>query len=90
MGTYPPTELRKKWGRGELTGEQAIGHLTQTVEQLDERLTQAIAALVELRHGVERLLPLEKQLEQFKKTLLKLRHDVDSLIAHTEMPPSKR
>ena len=66
MGTIPPTELLKQWGRGDLTGEQAIGHLAQNMEQLTERL------------------------EQYTASLRKMRKDVDSLIAYTEMPPSKR
>ena len=90
MGAYPPTELRKKWNREELTGDMAIGHLVQNVEQLDTQLGQATTALIELRQGVESLLTEGQQLEQFKEALLKLRRDVDSLIAHTEMPPSKR
>jgi hypothetical protein len=90
MGAYPPTELRKRWERAQLTGDQAIGHLTQNVEQLDSQLGQATTSLVDLRRDVESLLPLGQQFERFKEALLKLRRDVDSLIAHTEMPPSKR
>ncbi len=82
--------MRKKWGRGELTGDQAIGHLTQTVEQLDTQLAQGRGGLVQLRQGVESLLPLGQQLEPLKESLLKLCRDVDSLIAFTKMPPSKR
>jgi len=73
-----------------VTGDQATGHLVQNVAHLDERLDKATTALVDLRRDVERLLPFGQRLEQFKKSLLKLRNDVDSLIAHTEMPPSKR
>lgn len=38
MGIYTFEEITRRWKRGELTPEQAIGQLLQSVERLNERL----------------------------------------------------
>lgn len=38
MGIYTFEEITKRWKRGELTSEQAIGQLLQYVEQINSRL----------------------------------------------------
>ncbi|MEZ4735186.1 MAG: hypothetical protein R3E79_49455 [Caldilineaceae bacterium] len=47
MSTYPATDLLKRWALGEITPEQAIGHLvqnlvavTQQLAELEKRLRQ--------------------------------------------------
>jgi hypothetical protein len=40
MATHSPTELRRLWGRGELTGEQLHGHLVQHLLLVYERLDE--------------------------------------------------
>ncbi len=37
--TYPPERLLDLWARGELTTEQAIGHILQHLVEHDKRLT---------------------------------------------------
>ena len=56
MATHTPPDLRQRWGRGELTDQQAIGHLLQHLliiyERLDEiekRLRQPDAVRPETR-----------------------------------------
>jgi hypothetical protein len=39
MATYTPTELRRKWSKGELTSDQLLGQLVQFVIEFAERLT---------------------------------------------------
>jgi exonuclease VII small subunit len=38
--TYSLAELLRKWGRGELTLEQAMGHFIQHLTALTTRLTE--------------------------------------------------
>lgn len=38
MGTYTIEEVVKRWRRGEVTSEQAIGQLLQIVGELNRRL----------------------------------------------------
>lgn len=38
MGMYTFEEITKRWKKGELTAEQAIGQLLQVVEQINVRL----------------------------------------------------
>ena len=38
MSTYRLAELLRRWARGQLTGEQAIGHLIQQVVAIGQRL----------------------------------------------------
>ena len=40
MATHSPTELRRLWGRNELTDEQLLGHLVQHLLILYERLDE--------------------------------------------------
>jgi hypothetical protein len=40
MSTYNPSELLSKWSRGELTLEQAIGHLLQHLLAFAQRLLE--------------------------------------------------
>ena len=37
MSTYPISELLHRWKQGQLTAEQAIGHLLQHVETLTQQ-----------------------------------------------------
>lgn len=45
MSTYPLDDLLTQWSRGDLTPEQAIGHLLQHIKQLHERHQQLIQCL---------------------------------------------
>jgi hypothetical protein len=45
MSTYPLDELLTQWSRGDLTPEQAIGHLLQHIKQLHERHQQLLQCL---------------------------------------------
>ncbi len=38
MGTYGLRELIRRWGRGQLTTEQAIGQILLLLVELDKRL----------------------------------------------------
>lgn len=38
MGTYPLEELVHKWGRSELTVEQAIGQILLQLQRLERRI----------------------------------------------------
>jgi hypothetical protein len=40
MSTYSPSELLSKWSKGELSLEQAIGHLLQHVFAFAQRLVE--------------------------------------------------
>jgi hypothetical protein len=40
MATYTPTELRRKWSKGELTADQLLGQLVQYLIEFAERLTE--------------------------------------------------
>ncbi|MEZ4726011.1 MAG: hypothetical protein R3E79_02630 [Caldilineaceae bacterium] len=46
--TYPIKELLARWARGDLTAEQAIGHLCQQVAALLQRLAALEARLNQL------------------------------------------
>ena len=38
MGTYSLDEIIKRWRRGELTAEQAIGQILQMIQGLSQRV----------------------------------------------------
>jgi hypothetical protein len=38
MGTYSLDEIVKRWRRGELTAEQAIGQILQMIQSLSQRV----------------------------------------------------
>jgi hypothetical protein len=38
MGTYSLDEIMKRWRKGELTSEQAIGQILQLVQNLSRRV----------------------------------------------------
>ena len=38
MGTYSLDEIIKRWRRGELTAEQAIGQILQMIQSLSQRV----------------------------------------------------
>ena len=38
MSTYPATDLLRLWSQGEITPEQAIGHLVQNLVAVTQRL----------------------------------------------------
>lgn len=38
MGMYPLEELIRKWGRGELSVEQAIGQILLHLQRLEQRV----------------------------------------------------
>jgi hypothetical protein len=40
MSTHPVPELLQRWAKGELTSEQAIGHLLQHLLGLSQRLSE--------------------------------------------------
>ena len=40
MGTYGLQELIRRWGRGQLTPEQAIGQILLLLSELDKRLQE--------------------------------------------------
>jgi hypothetical protein len=40
MSTHPLPELLKRWGKGDLTSEQLIGHLLQHLLDLSQRLAE--------------------------------------------------
>jgi hypothetical protein len=56
MATHTPPNLRQRWGRGELTDEQVIGHLIQhllivyeRLDKIEKQLRQPAAAPAETR-----------------------------------------
>jgi len=38
MGTYSLDEIMKRWRKGELTAEQAIGQILQIIQSLSQRV----------------------------------------------------
>lgn len=40
MSTYPATDLLRLWSQGEITSDQAIGHLVQNLVAVSQRLTE--------------------------------------------------
>ncbi len=40
MSTYPFDELMSKWSRGDITTEQAIGHMLQHINKLYEQIRE--------------------------------------------------
>lgn len=38
MGTYSLDEVMKRWRKGELTAEQAIGQILQMIQSLSQRV----------------------------------------------------
>jgi len=51
MSSYTPAELLRKWSRGELTADQAIGHLMQQVQTQEQRLAQVEKRLRQLEQA---------------------------------------
>jgi hypothetical protein len=45
MSTYPPDELMRKWTQGDLTPEQAIGHIVQHLQRMQEQHAQLVQFL---------------------------------------------
>jgi hypothetical protein len=41
VSTYPIESLLRQWARGDLTTEQAIGHILQHLSSLQERIQEA-------------------------------------------------
>lgn len=39
MGTYSLDEITKRWRKGELTAEQAIGQILQMIQNLSQRVS---------------------------------------------------
>ena len=48
MSTYPLSELLHRWSLGELTAEQAIGHLMQHLQAQEKRLAEAVNRIHQL------------------------------------------
>ena len=48
MGTQPPDELLPRYARGDMTPEQAVGHILQNMVEMQK-------SLEELRTEIERL-----------------------------------
>jgi hypothetical protein len=48
LSTYPVDDLLRRWGRGDLTAEQALGYLLQNVVTLSTRLAAAERAIRQL------------------------------------------
>jgi hypothetical protein len=52
MSSYPPEEILRKWTQGDLTAEQAIGHLVQQVLQVHQRLLRVERSLEAAAAGI--------------------------------------
>jgi hypothetical protein len=52
MSTYPVDDLLRRWGRGDLTPEQALGYLLQNVVLLADRLAEAERAIRKLEQAL--------------------------------------
>ncbi|HMN31211.1 MAG TPA: hypothetical protein PKE45_23870 [Caldilineaceae bacterium] len=54
MSTYPLPELLSLWAKGELTAEQAVGHLVQNQLALSQRLAEVERRLRQLEESVRK------------------------------------
>ena len=52
MSTYDLDDLLRRWERGDLTAEQALGYLLQNVMTLSARLTAAERAIRQLEQAL--------------------------------------
>ncbi|MFN8488178.1 MAG: hypothetical protein U0350_11335 [Caldilineaceae bacterium] len=50
MSTYPAQELLQKWALGELTAEQAIGHLLQYLQRTQQQHAELEKRVQHLEH----------------------------------------
>ena len=54
MSTYPLPELLLLWAKGELTAEQAVGHLVQNQLTLSQRLSELEKRVRQLEESVRK------------------------------------
>jgi hypothetical protein len=52
LSTYPVDDLLRRWERGDLTVEQAMGYLLQNVVMLSARLAEAGRAIRKLQQDL--------------------------------------